>query len=96
MTYAMIPIFKGHFTRLYEETRLAYTVSDPHNPSNYPVYVANQDLGNCILSIDDDIDECSQDVIEKNKIERVKESVCITGTWKMYFNGASSCEGAGA
>jgi hypothetical protein len=29
MTYATIPIFGGQFTRLYRETRLAYTVSDP-------------------------------------------------------------------
>jgi hypothetical protein len=41
MTYATIPIFGGEFTRLYWETRLAYTVSDPHNPSNYHVYVAD-------------------------------------------------------
>jgi hypothetical protein len=60
MTYAMIPIFGGQFSRLYRETRLAYTVSDPHKPSDYPVYVANQDLGNCILSIDDDVDECTK------------------------------------
>jgi hypothetical protein len=34
MTYATIPIFGGQFTRLYRETRLAYTVSDPQNPNN--------------------------------------------------------------
>jgi hypothetical protein len=96
MTYATIPIFGGQFTRLYRETRLAYTVSDPHNPSNYPVYVTDQDLGNCILSIDDDIDECVEDFTEKNKTEKIKESVYSTGIWKMYFDGASSCEGAGA
>jgi hypothetical protein len=32
MTYATIPIFDGQFTRLYRETRLAFTVSDPLNP----------------------------------------------------------------
>ena len=58
MTYATIPVFGGQFTRLYRETRLAFTVSDPHNPNNYLVYVTDQDLGNCILSIDDDIYEC--------------------------------------
>jgi hypothetical protein len=61
MTYAMIPIFGGHFTHLYRETRLAYTVSDPHNPNNYPVYVEDKDLGNCILSIDDGFDECIEE-----------------------------------
>jgi hypothetical protein len=50
MTYSSIPIFGGQFTRLYRETRLPYIVSDPLNPNNYPVYVTNQDLGNCILS----------------------------------------------
>jgi hypothetical protein len=68
MTYATIPIFGGHFTRLYRETRLAFTLSDPLNPNNYPVYIANQDLGNCILSIDDDLNECiEEDCIEKEK-----------------------------
>jgi hypothetical protein len=54
MTYATILVFGGQYTRLYRETRLAFTVGDPHNPNNHPVYIANQDLGNCILSIDDD------------------------------------------
>jgi hypothetical protein len=65
MMYATIPIFSGQFTCLYRETRLAYTVSDPQNPNNYPVYVADQDLGNCILSIDDGFDEW----IEANSTE---------------------------
>jgi hypothetical protein len=70
MTYATIPIFGGQFTRLYKETRLAYTVSDPQNPNNYPVYVVDQDLGNCILSIDDDFEECIE---EENKKKNFKE-----------------------
>ena len=41
MTYAAIPIFGGQFTQLYKETRLAYTVSDPQKPNNYPVYAAD-------------------------------------------------------
>jgi hypothetical protein len=53
MTYATILVFGGQLTRLYRETRLAYTMSDPHNPNNFPVYIADQDLGNCILSFDD-------------------------------------------
>jgi ribonuclease HI len=94
MTYATIPIFGGQFTRLYKETRLAYTVSDPQNPNNYPVYVADQDLGNCILSLDDDFDECIEE--ENKKIEKTQKSVnSREGVWKMFFDGASSCEGAG-
>jgi hypothetical protein len=60
MTYATIPIFGGQFTQLYRETRLDYTVSDPQNPNNYPLYVADQDLGNCILYLDDDFEECTE------------------------------------
>jgi hypothetical protein len=65
MTYATIPVFGGQFTPLYRETRLAYTVSDPKNPNNYLVYVAEKDLGKCILSIDDDFEECIEE--EKKK-----------------------------
>jgi hypothetical protein len=68
MTYAMIPIFGGQFTRLYRETRIAYTTSDPQNPNNYPIYVVDQDLGNCILSIDDDFENCTENENEKIKI----------------------------
>jgi hypothetical protein len=95
MTYATIHIFDGQFTRLYKETRLAYTVSDPQNPNNYPVYFVDQDLGNCILSIDDDFEICTEN--ENEKIKTSEESVNIReGMWKMYFNGASSWEGARA
>jgi ribonuclease HI len=66
------------------------------NLNNYPVYVADQDLGNCILSIDDDLDECiEENCTEKEKIEKTNKNVNSTGVWKMYFDGASSCEGAG-
>jgi hypothetical protein len=58
MTYAAILVFSGQFTRLYRETRLVFTVSDPLNPNNYPIYIADHDLGNCILSIDDDLNGC--------------------------------------
>jgi hypothetical protein len=64
VTYATIPNFGGQFTRMYKETRLAYTISDPQNPNKYLVYVVDQDLGNCILSIDDDFEECIE---EENK-----------------------------
>ena len=61
MTYATIPVFGGQFTRMYIETRMVYIVSDPQNPNNYPVYVVDQYLGNCILSIDDDFEECTKE-----------------------------------
>jgi hypothetical protein len=52
--------------------------SDPHNPNNYPVYIVDQDLGNCMLSIDDDIDvrideSCTKEQTEKEK----KQKGCI-------------------
>jgi hypothetical protein len=92
MTYAMIPIFGGQFTCLYKETRLAYTVSDPLNPNNYIVYVTYQDLGNCILSLDDDFEYFIEG--ENKKMEKPRKSVnSREGVWKMFFDGASSCEG---
>jgi hypothetical protein len=96
MTYAMIPVFGGQYTRIYRETRLAFMVGDPHNPNNHPVYIADQDLGNCILSIDDDfevgIDEsCAEEKTEK---EKLKENVYRFVIWKMFFDGASSYFGA--
>jgi hypothetical protein len=98
MTYATIPVFGGQFTRLYRETRMAFTVSDPENPANHPVYIADQDLGNCILSLDDDfeIDVDSNDIEEKAQKNEIQENVYSAGTWKMFFDGASSYHGAGA
>jgi ribonuclease HI len=97
MTYATIPVFGGQFTRLYRETRLAYTVSDPQNPNNYPIYIADQDLGNCILSFNDTEDNCTEEsYIDEIKTEKTAKNVYNIRAWKMFFDGASSCEGAGA
>jgi ribonuclease HI len=97
MSYATIPIFGGQFTRLYRETRLAYTVSDPQNPNNFPIYVADQDLGNCILSFDDGLDGCPEELdMKQEELSPLTEELCKNGIWKMYFDGASSSEGAGA
>jgi hypothetical protein len=82
MTYATIPVFGGQLTRLYRETRLAYTVSDPQNPNNFPVYIADQDLGNCILSFDDGIDSCT----EENYIDEKDSKICIVqGSGKCFL-----------
>jgi hypothetical protein len=84
--------------RLYRETRLAFTVSDPLSPNNYPVYIVDQDLGNCILSIDDDVDACIEESCTGNKKEKeqIEQDVYSTGVWKMFFDSASSYLGAGA
>ena len=77
--------------------RLAYTVSDPQNPNNYPVYVADQDLGNCILSFDDGVNGCTEEnYIDENESRKIDENMYSTGIWKMFFDGALSYEGAGA
>ena len=69
-------MFGGQLTRLYRETRLAYTVSDPQNPNNFHVYIADQDIGNCILSFDDGIDSYT----EENYIdEKESENMYSTG-----------------
>ena len=38
MLYATIPIFGGETKRLYQETKMAYTLSDLESPTNHPVY----------------------------------------------------------
>jgi ribonuclease HI len=97
MSYATIPMFGGQFTRLYRETRLAYTVSDPLNPNNFPIYVADQDLGNCILSFDDGLNEGPEELdMNQEDLNPLTQELCKSGLWKMYFDGASSSEGAGA
>ena len=97
MTFSKIPVFGGKFTRLYRETRLAYIVSDLQNPNNFPIYIADQDLGNCILSFDDSLDGCPEEKdIEQEDLGYMTEDLCSTGVWKMYFDGASSCEGVSA
>jgi hypothetical protein len=55
---------------------LAFKVGDPHNPNNHPVYIVDQDLGSCILSIDDDIEvgidkNCTKEKIKKMYIALV-------------------------
>jgi ribonuclease HI len=61
------------------------------------VYIADQDLGNYILSFDDDfeIDIDDKDTEEKIQKNEIKENVYYTGTWKKKIDGASSYLGAG-
>jgi hypothetical protein len=70
--------------RLYRETSLAFTVSDPLNPNNYPIYIVDHDLGNCILSIDDDVDTCIEEgcIGNKKEKEQIEQDVYNTGVWK--------------
>jgi len=84
--YANIQVFGGETKRLYRETKLAYTVSDPKNPNNYPVYSKDQYLGCFNLFVNNELEDC---------IEFVNTLFCKiddfkNGMWKMYFDGASS------
>jgi hypothetical protein len=97
MNYTMIPMFGGQFTRIYRETRLAYTVRDPQNPNNYPIYVADKDLGNCILSFYHGVNSCTyNNYIDENESGKVDKDMYSTRIWKMFFDGALSYEGASA
>jgi hypothetical protein len=58
MTYATIPVFGGETRILYRETKLAYMVSDPNHPNNYPFIQKDQDLGCFILSVNNDTQNC--------------------------------------
>jgi ribonuclease HI len=90
-------MFGGQLTRLYRETMLSYTVSDPQNPNNFPVYIADQYLGNCILSFDDGIDSCTEEnFIDEKESGNMKLNMHSTGIWKLFFDSALSFEGASA
>jgi len=93
MSYATIPVFGGESRRLYRETQLAYIVSDGKNPANHPVYAIDQDLGACILQIDDSVQNFLQ--VKRQVSEKQQEDGRVR-LWRMYFDGSSSREGAGA
>jgi ribonuclease HI len=49
------------------------------------------------LSFDDGLDGCTEENdIEHEELGYMTEDMCSTGIWKMFFDGAFSCEGAGA
>lgn len=90
MSYATIPIFGGEHRRLYKEVKFVYMDSD----QNHLVYAIKEEMGSCILYVDNEVEIC---------IKRVDEFVCQqvnndkeNDVWKIYFDGASSKEGSGA
>jgi hypothetical protein len=90
MTYATVPVFGGENKRLYRETKFSYVVSDQNNPVNHPIYVVDEDLGCCILTVNE---EYKESLTLTDPLESpVKE---VGGIWKMYFDGAYSKEGVG-
>ena len=51
LSYVIIPVLGGEFRRLYQETQLAYIVSDHQNPINHLMYEVEQDIGTSILHL---------------------------------------------
>jgi ribonuclease HI len=94
LTYATIPVFGGEHRRLYREAQLAYIVSDEANPTNHPIFALDTDLGSSLLQITDAPEAPSQ--IRKQPLFDHGTPPPNTSIWKMFFDRASSSEGAGA
>jgi hypothetical protein len=66
-------------------------VSDKNNHVNHPIYVFDEDLGCCILTINEDYKEA---FTPSNSV--VIPTYETNGIWNMYFDGAYFKEEAGA
>jgi hypothetical protein len=94
LTYATIPVFGGEQRRLYREAHLVYIVSDEADPTNHPIFALDTDLGSSLLQLTDAPE--SSLIIRKHPIPDHLISPQISSVWKMFFDGASSSEGASA
>ena len=94
LTYATIPLFGGEHRRLYRESQLAYIISDEANPTNHPIFALDTDLGFSVLQLTNSPKPPLQ--IRKQPTISPKLPPSITTVSKMFFDGASSREGAGA
>jgi ribonuclease HI len=94
LTYATIPVFGGEHRRLYREAQLAYIVSDEANPTNHPIFSLDTDLGSSLLQLTNSPEPPLQ--LRKQPISPHEDSPSTTSVWKMFFDGASSKDGAGA
>jgi ribonuclease HI len=94
LTYATIPVFGGEQRRLYREAQLAYIVSDEADPTNHPIFALDTDLGSSLLQLTDTPE--SSLLIRKHPSPDHPISPQSSPVWKMFFDGASSSEGAGA
>jgi ribonuclease HI len=94
LTYATIPVFGGEHRRLYREAQLAYIVTDEVNPTNHPIFALDTNLGSSLLQLTDT--PKSPFLIKKKPIFNHKIPPPTTSVWKMFFDIASSCEGASA
>jgi hypothetical protein len=94
LTYATIPVFGGEHRRLYREAQLAYIISDEANPTNHPIFSLDTDLGSSLLQLTNAPEPLLK--LRKQPTTSHEFSSPITSVWKMFFDGASSREGAGA
>jgi ribonuclease HI len=94
LTYATIPVFGGEHRRLYRESQLAYIISDEDNPTNHPIFSLDTNLGSSVLQLTN----APEPPLKLRKKPTVSPEFppSITPVWKMFFDGASSREGAGA
>jgi len=53
MAYATMPVFGGGTRKLYRESMMEYVVSNKDSPKTHLVYVAENNMGCCILALDD-------------------------------------------
>jgi hypothetical protein len=87
-------VFGGEHRRLYRDAQLAYIISDEANPTNHPIFSLDTDLGSSLQQLTH---------APKPPLKLINQpttphefSSPISPIWKMFFDGASSREGASA
>jgi ribonuclease HI len=93
LTYATLPVFGGEHRRLYREAQLAYIARDEENSTNHPIFALDTDLGPSLLQLTDTPEAPFQ--IKKQPIFNHEIPPPTTFVWKIFFDRASSSEGAG-
>jgi hypothetical protein len=91
ITYATIHVFGGEHKILYREVRLAYIVSDHQNLGNHPIYDVEDEIGQYMFHINDDVLEIS---VSKCRNQLMVEQG--NEVWKMDFDGSYSKESSSA
>jgi hypothetical protein len=94
LTYATIPVFRGEHRRLYREAQLAYIISDESDPTNHPIFSLDTELGASLLQFTDAPEPALK--LKKQSMVFHEASFSTTSVWKMFFDGASSKDVAGA
>jgi hypothetical protein len=94
LTYATIPMFGGEHRILYREAQLAYIISDEADPTKHPIFSLDIDLGSSLLHLTDTPEAPLE--IRNQPISFSEIPPPTTSLWKMFFDRASSREGAGA